>query len=208
MLGNWVLASHNRGKADEFRRLFAPLPVTLELAFLGTDEVVAETGATYLENARQKALHVARLTDRIALADDSGLEVDALSGRPGLYSARYAGSDPWENLRAVLMETIAVPWAERTCRMRAVVVLALPDGRCRHAEGVVEGRLATYPRGRHGFGYDPAFLLEDGRTMAELLPEEKDVFSHRGRAAHRLIEALTADPGPYLDARRRTSSNP
>ncbi|MGC8487364.1 MAG: RdgB/HAM1 family non-canonical purine NTP pyrophosphatase [Clostridia bacterium] len=195
MSRSWVLATHNRGKADEFQRLLAPLDVTLELSYLAADQVVEETGATYLENARLKALHAARVTGRPTLADDSGIEVDALGGRPGLHSARYVSTDGWENLRAVLMETLAVPFAARTCRMRAVVVLALPDGSMTHAEGLVEGHLASYPRGVHGFGYDPAFLLDDGRTMAELTPEEKDGVSHRGRAARALIRLLEQRPG-------------
>jgi XTP/dITP diphosphohydrolase len=196
---NWVLASHNRGKADEFRRLLAALPITLELFYLGTEEVVAETGSTYLENARLKALHAARASGLPALADDSGIEVDALSGRPGLHSAGYVSGDGWENLRAVLMETLSIPYPARTCRMRAVVVLAFTDGVTIEAEGVVEGHLASYPRGQHGFGYDPAFLLDDGRTMAELDPEEKDRLSHRGRAARALIRRVQEDTGRFLD---------
>jgi XTP/dITP diphosphohydrolase len=194
---SWVLATHNRGKADEFQRLLAPLDVTLELSYLAADQVVEETGATYLDNARLKALYAAQATGRPTLADDSGIEVDALGGRPGVHSARYVSTDGWENLRAVLMETLAVPFAARTCRMRAVVVLALPDGTMTHAEGVVEGHLAAYPRGVHGFGYDPAFLLDDGRTMAELTPEEKDGCSHRGRAARALIRLLEERPGRF-----------
>ena len=198
MRARWVLATHNRGKAAEFRRLLAPLPVTLDLHYVGDREVVEETGKSYLENARLKAVHAARAAGMPALADDSGLEVDALAGRPGLHSAHYVSPDGWENLRTVLLETLGVPHAERTCRMRAVVVLALPDGSTIHAEGVVDGHLATYPRGRHGFGYDPAFLLEDGRTMAELEPAEKEARSHRGRATRALLALVEAEADRFL----------
>ncbi len=194
----WVLATHNRGKADEFRRLLAGYPATLELSYVGGAEVVEETGSSYLENARLKALYAARISGRPALADDSGLEVDALDGRPGLYSAHYVSGDAWENLRAVLLEALETPFAARTCRMRAVVVLARPDGVLIHAEGIVQGHLAGYPRGTRGFGYDPAFVLPDGRTMAELWPEEKDAWSHRGRAVRTLLQELKmAPPGLF-----------
>ncbi len=194
MPAEWVLATHNRGKAEEFRRLLARYPVTLELAYVGGGEVVEETGSSYLENARLKAIHAAATSGRPALADDSGLEVDALDGRPGLYSASYVSDDAWENLRAVLLQTLSVPYAARTCRMRAVVVLARPDGVTVQAEGVVSGHLAGYPRGIGGFGYDPAFVLADGRTMAERAPAEKDALSHRGRAVRALLALLESVP--------------
>lgn len=186
----WILASHNPGKAEEFQRLLAPYGVEIAPAFVGEAEVVPETGQSYAENAALKAVYVARRLGRPALADDSGLEVDALAGRPGLYSAHYKSADPAENLRAVLMETVDVPWERRTCRMRAVVVLAWPDGRQASAEGVVEGHLGFVPRGLRGFGYDPGFVLPDGRTMAELTAREKDQSSHRGRAVRALMQRL------------------
>jgi XTP/dITP diphosphohydrolase len=186
----WILASHNRGKAEEFARLLKPYGIRLDLALAGATEVVAETGTTYRDNAALKAHAVASRFGRPALGDDSGLEVDALEGRPGLHSAHYRSPDAADNVRAVLLETLTVPWAERTCRMRAVVVLAWPDGREVWAEGVVEGHLGTVPRGLHGFGYDPVFVLPDGRTMAELNPPEKDLVSHRGRALRALMQKL------------------
>jgi XTP/dITP diphosphohydrolase len=195
----WILASHNRGKGAEFARLLQPYDIRIDLALTGAEEVVAETGDTYRANAALKAHAVARRFGRPALGDDSGLEVDVLDGRPGLHSAHYRSADAAENVRAVLLETLAVPWSARTCRMRAVVVLAWPDGREEWAEGVVEGHLGTVPRGIHGFGYDPIFVLPDGRTMAELSPAEKDGVSHRGRALRALMEKLgirSRDPAP------------
>lgn len=188
----WVLASHNPGKAEEFRRLLTGRGIRLELPYLGGAGVVPETGATYHDNARAKSLAVARATGLPALGDDSGIEVDALGGRPGLHSADYVGDDPWINVRTVLAELMAVPWPERTARMRAVLVLAWPDGTTAAAEGVVEGRIGFVPRGRFGFGYDPIFVLPDGRTLAEIPPEEKDAVGHRGRAARALLERLAS----------------
>jgi XTP/dITP diphosphohydrolase len=196
----WVLASHNPGKAEEFRRLLAPAGIRLALPYVGGAAVVPETGTTYLENARIKSLAVARATGLPALGDDSGIEVDALDGRPGLHSADYVSQDPWTNVRAVLAELMAVPWPRRTARMRAVLVLASPDGTMLAAEGVVEGRIGFVPRGRFGFGYDPIFVLPDGRTLAELLPEEKDAVGHRGRAARALLEQWAAIGPSHPDA--------
>jgi XTP/dITP diphosphohydrolase len=177
----WVLASHNRGKAAEFDRMLKPYGVTVLPLYLGEDEVVPEEGDTYLANALTKARWAAERLGRLALADDSGLEVDALDGRPGIHSARYGGGEP-ANLLRVLEELMAVPWERRTARMTATVVLAWPDGRYLYGTGVVEGRMAMVPRGRHGFGYDPGFELPDGRTFAEIDPAEKDAVSHRRRA--------------------------
>jgi XTP/dITP diphosphohydrolase len=188
----WVLASHNPGKAEEFRRLFAGKGIRLELPYVGRAPVVEETGATYYDNARAKGLAVARATGLPALADDSGIEIDALDGRPGLRSAEYVSSDPWINVRTVLAELMAVPWPARTARMRAVLTLVWPDGSTVAAEGVVEGRVGFVPRGQFGFGYDPIFVLPDGRTLAQIPPEEKDLVGHRGRAARLLLERLAA----------------
>jgi XTP/dITP diphosphohydrolase len=188
-----VIASRNDGKIAEILRICAEWPV----AWLTHREVdfpeVEEAGATYLDNALLKARTVARATGEAALADDSGIEVDALGGAPGPRSARYAGPDATEdsNLRALLRAVAGVPGGGRTARYRAVGVVARPSGETEWAEGVCEGVLRTKPRGSGGFGYDPIFEPAgwDG-TMAELTPEEKDRISHRGRALRALGERL------------------
>ncbi len=191
----WVLATHNRGKVAEFERLLAPRGVRVVPLYADGPEVVEETGATYRANALLKARAAARATGRPALADDSGLEVEALDGRPGIHSARYAGGDPG-NLHRVLRELLGVPWARRGARMVAAVALVLPDGTAYVGEGAVRGRMAMAPRGLNGFGYDPAFVLEDGRTAAERAPAEKDAVSHRRRALDALWDALSTGRPP------------
>ena len=190
-----VLASRNAHKLRELERLLAPhelVPMPAEL------ELAPETGSTFRANAVAKARQVARATGLPALADDSGLEAVALGGAPGVRSARFAGerATDAENLRALLA---AVP-AHGDRRVRYVCVLAhvTPDGHEQCVEGRCDGLLALHPRGRGGFGYDPAFLPleEDGRTMAELSPAEKDRISHRGRAARALAPRLAEERAP------------
>lgn len=185
-----VLATRNRHKIEEILRICRDWPVEW-LTELDIPEV-EEAGSTYQENASLKAREVAIATDEPALADDSGIEVDALGGAPGPRSARYAGEDASDerNLRALLRATAGVPAGGRTARYRAVASLAWPGGRELHAEATCEGMLETRPRGEGGFGYDPIFVpLGEERTMAELSPEEKDRISHRGGAL-RALRAL------------------
>ena len=189
-----VLASNNPGKAREMRELLAPagweVLSPLELG-LGPLDVV-ESGRSYLENATMKAVACAQAARMAALADDSGLEVDALDGRPGVFSARYGGarvSGDSGRYELLLRELASVAPGRRGARFRAVVVLALPDGRTFAREGVVEGRIAQAPRGEGGFGYDPVFELPDGRTMAEA-GAEKQHLSHRSMAIRAMIELL------------------
>ncbi len=196
-----LLATHNRGK----RREWLPLLAGLELELLLPEEVglttaVEETGATYVENALLKARTLAAASGLPALADDSGLEVDALDGAPGLHSARYQpGPDP-VRYRALLQALEGVPEEQRTARFRCVAALVLPDGREFVTEGVCEGSIATAPAGEGGFGYDPVFYLpERGCTMAELPADEKNRLSHRARAAQALrpfLERLLRGAGP------------
>jgi XTP/dITP diphosphohydrolase len=194
-----VIATNNPGKLREFRELLAGSGFELTTPHdLGYSFDVAETGATFAENAKLKAIAATKLTGEIALADDSGLEVDALDGRPGIYSARYAGGsrtadgmDEREQCRIVLAELEGVPDERRAARFRCVIAIALPGGQVRYADGVVEGRIGYEPRGENGFGYDPIFVV-DGRdvTSAELPPDEKNTISHRGQAARRALEIL------------------
>jgi XTP/dITP diphosphohydrolase len=186
-----LLASGNPGKLVELRALLRGLPV----AVVSRPDLpdVAETGDSFLENAVLKARAAAAWSGEWALADDSGLEVDALGGAPGILSRRYAGPDATDAERnaRLLAELAGVLDARRTARFRCAVALAAPDGRLWTAEGACEGRIAPAPRGEHGFGYDPIFRLPDlNRTMAELLPEEKDRLSHRARALAAMAEII------------------
>lgn len=182
-----LLATTNQGKIREFRELLTGCGWTLVTpAEAGVALDVDETGTTYEANARLKADAFVRAFGLPCLADDSGLEIDALDGGPGLHSARYAGQDTThaDKISLLLANLREVPEERRTARFRAVIVLAMPDGRTFVTEGISEGRIARAPRGDGGFGYDPIFLVEgDGRTMAELPTAEKNRISHRARAA-------------------------
>ena len=186
-----VLATRNGHKIREISRICRGWPV--EWVTDADWPPVEETGATYLENALLKARTVRDATGEPALADDSGIEVDALGGAPGPRSARYAGEHATdeENRRALLRAVAGVPTGGRTARYRAVVVLALPSGDEVVAEGSCEGSIVTRPRGSGGFGYDPIFEPAGwDRTMAEISAEEKDRISHRGHAVRALRERL------------------
>jgi XTP/dITP diphosphohydrolase len=201
-----VIATNNQGKLREFRELLAGSGFELRTpGDLGHAFEVEETGATFAENARLKALAAARLTGELALADDSGLEVDALGGRPGIVSARYAGGDRTadgmderEQCRIVLRELAGIADERRTARFRCVIAIATPAGEVQYAEGVFEGRIGYEMRGGNGFGYDPIFVVA-GRdvTSAELPPDEKNAISHRGRAARRALELLKERVGEH-----------
>jgi XTP/dITP diphosphohydrolase len=192
-----VLATQNQGKLSELRRLLADLPVQVVSVHdvLGKGLEVVEDGATFRDNALLKARAVCRATHLTSLADDSGLEVDALGGRPGVRSARFAHEHATddENNAALLRELDEVPEPERSARFRCVLALVTPfSDAAASVEGVCEGSIARAPRGSKGFGYDPLFLVEGlgGRTLAELDEDEKNQISHRGRA----LSALR----PYL----------
>ncbi len=198
-----VLASGNAGKRREFMDLLRGLPLVIE----GLDGypalgAIAETGTTFEENAVIKALTTARHTGKWAIADDSGLEVDALNGAPGVHSARYAGADATdaENRRRLLRALAGFPPDKRRARFVACLALAAPGGRTWTWRGILEGSITFEERGTAGFGYDPLFIPEgDSRTLAELGPEEKNAISHRGRAVAamrpHLLEIL-AEHGP------------
>jgi XTP/dITP diphosphohydrolase len=192
-----AIAARNAHKLREIGRICADWPVewlTVE-NHEGPWPDVEETGSIYLENALLKARAGAAALGEPALADDSGIEVDALGGRPGHRSARFAGEDATDqqNLDELIRALKGVPGSGRTARYRCLAVLAFPEGRELHAEGICEGTLVGRPRGDKGFGYDPIFVPEGwDRTMAELTDEEKDRISHRGRAFRGLGEALAA----------------
>ncbi|MGB9722338.1 MAG: RdgB/HAM1 family non-canonical purine NTP pyrophosphatase [Chloroflexia bacterium] len=197
-----LLASANPDKVREYRALLGDLPLELVTpAEIGLEGEVEESGDTYEENARRKALTLARGSGLITLADDSGLEVDALGGAPGPRSHRYhAGSDT-ERYRFLLRQLEGLPPERRTARFRCVIAIATPAGEVHTVEGLCPGRIADAPRGEGGFGYDPIFLLPElGRTMAELSPEEKNRLSHRARAALRARPILLRLFQPALNA--------
>jgi len=190
-----LLATTNEHKLNEFRVIFRDLPFTLlSLRDLQIDLDVEETGTTFAENAILKARTYAQMADMLALADDSGLEIDALGGAPGIYSARFAGRETTysERFRLLFARLQDMPLSERTARFRCAIALAEPSGYTRVVEGAIEGLITDPPRGENGFGYDPIFLVpEFGKTTAELAPAEKNRISHRGRAAEaarRLLE--------------------
>ena len=192
-----LLATNNPGKAAEYRALLEGCGWELVTPRdLGLHLEVEEAGGDYAENARIKAEAFAEASGLVALADDSGIEVDALGGAPGPLSARFGGEDASDEQRvALLLERLAgVPPEKRSARFRCLIAVARPEGEVSLFEGQCEGRIAEEPRGEGGFGYDPVFLLpERGLTIAELPPEEKNAVSHRGRAARQarvLLEGL------------------
>jgi XTP/dITP diphosphohydrolase len=190
----FVVASFNRDKARELAELLAAPDRTLvSLADFAGATAPEESGATLLENARIKAEAAVRATGLPAIADDTGLEVDALGGRPGIYAARYAGphASYADNVALLLRELEGVAPALRTARFRTVCVAWFPDGGSLVGEGTLEGRITDAPRGTAGFGYDPVFELPElGHTLAELTPEEKNARSHRARAVLALAGQL------------------
>ena len=186
-----LIATTNPGKVGEYQHLLNGLAYELvSLSEVGITREVDETGATYEENALLKAREYAALSGLLTLADDSGLEVDALGGRPGVHSARYAPDSP-ARIRKLLAEMQNVPAAERTARFQCVIALAWPDGRTEITTGACEGQIATEARGVNGFGFDPVFYVpESGLTMAELPDNVKNLISHRARAAQKMRPML------------------
>lgn len=191
-----IVATHNRGKLKEYQQLLARLPVECRyLADLEIAEEPREEHVGFAENARLKALFFAGKTGCLSLADDSGLEVDALGGDPGVRSARYsgAGRSDKERYELLLARLSEVPPEVRTARFRCAIAVATPDEVLFTVEGTCEGIIAMHPRGGHGFGYDPVFQMpEHGRTMAELDTEVKNRVSHRARAVQAALPRLEA----------------
>ena len=191
-----VLATRNAHKVGELRRILAPYDVELlSLDDVGVTDEVAETGATFADNALLKAHAAAAASGLVAIADDSGLSVDALNGMPGVLSVYWAGRarDDAANLRLVLEQLEDVSDERRGAAFVCAAAAVTPDGRELVVEGRLEGRLLREPRGAAGFGYDPIFVPDgDTRTTAEMAPEEKDAISHRGKAFRALAPKLAA----------------
>lgn len=197
-----VVATGNPGKFNEIAALLQGLEVLLlPLDRVGPIEVPPEGGESFQENACRKARAVARAARQFALADDSGLEVDALGGQPGVLSARFGSPQATDADRnALLLELLrGIPPEKRTARFRCVVAIAEPQGRVRVAEGICEGRIAAAARGSLGFGYDPIFEIPSlGKTFAEVSPEVKNRVSHRARAiagAREILREILAGRG-------------
>ena len=190
-----LVATHNPGKVKEYRDLLRDVPVELvSLDDLGIVQDVEETGATFRENAWLKAHAYSALGNMLTLSDDSGLEVDALCGAPGVHSARYGGdaccSDE-ERVTLLLSNLEGVPWERRTARFRCFIALCRPDGTEVSVVGSVAGMIQYEPKGTEGFGYDPVFYLPSfGCSMAQITLAEKNRISHRADAAHRAVAAL------------------
>ena len=203
-----VLATRNAGKVAELERILGAAGLQVDLvgvdAFPEVPEV-PETGLTFAENALLKAMAVAAATSLPAVADDSGLCVDAMNGMPGIFSARWAGrhGDDQANLELLLAQLAEIPEGRRTGHFACAAALALPSGEQRVVEGRLDGDICRAPRGSGGFGYDPVFVPQgERRTTAELAPGEKDAISHRGRA----FRALATVVAELLPVRRVASS--
>lgn len=189
-----VLATRNQGKIGELRRLLSNLNIEVR----GLDDYpecpeVEEDGITFEENAIKKAQVISDFLNLPALADDSGLEVDGLEGRPGVWSARFAGpqASDADNIQKLLESLQDVPAGERGARFRCVLALVVPGKKVRTCEGTCEGEIILEPVGTEGFGYDPVFFLPDRKqTMAQLSKEEKNMISHRGKAVQQLLDQI------------------
>lgn len=193
----FVIATHNAHKLIELQRILTPLGIEgVTDRDLGVElPEVEETGTTFAENAYLKAASACRVTGLPAIADDSGLMVDALGGRPGVYSARYGGEEATDDDRNMLLlgEMKDVPKGERSARFVASVCCVFPNGDVLRAEGTFEGEIGYAPAGENGFGYDPIFVVGN-RTSAEMSPAEKDALSHRGNA----LRVFSKDLAAYL----------
>ncbi|WP_078430186.1 XTP/dITP diphosphatase [Alkalihalobacterium alkalinitrilicum] len=187
-----IVATKNKGKVKEFEAILGQLGYTITSLFDYPDiPDVEETGETFVDNALLKATTIANHLQKPVIADDSGLIVDALDGRPGVFSARYAGEskNDAENLMKVLTEMEGIPEKERTARFHCAIALAYPDGYTECFEGSCEGKITKEPEGVNGFGYDPIMYIEEKqKTMAQLTSEEKNEISHRAKALQQLKE--------------------
>lgn len=193
-----LLATSNPGKIREYRLLLDGLGYLITTPpEEGIAEAIAESGSTYEQNARLKAVVYARSSRLTTLADDSGLEVDALNGEPGIQSARFAGeaATDTEKVRLLLAKLQGVPWERRTACFKCVIAIVGPRGRAEICRGECHGMIALEPKGTNGFGYDPIFVLpETGKTMAELPAEIKNQISHRARASQKARQVLQQLP--------------
>lgn len=189
-----ILATNNKSKVKEISEMMSGSDITfVSLADAGINVEVEETGTTFEENALLKAREICKLSGKPTISDDSGLEIDALDGAPGIYSSRFMGEDTSYDIKnnALIEKLENVVDPDRTARFRCCMALVLPDGREFVTEGTMEGIIAREPKGINGFGYDPIlFIPEYNRTSAELSSEEKNNISHRGEALRKMIEVI------------------
>lgn len=189
-----IFATGNAGKAREVAMMFADMDVNVQtLKEVGIDVEVIEDGKTFMDNAIIKATTIAKHTDKIVLADDSGLVIDYLNGEPGIYSARYMGEDTSYDIKNnnLLERMEGVPEKDRSARFVCAMAAVMPDGEIVKTEGVMEGIIGYKLAGENGFGYDPIFYLpEFGASSAEISPEQKNAVSHRGKALRMMQEEL------------------
>jgi len=194
LLRKLLLATNNRAKVREYRSLLQGLPFELvTLAEQGITTAVREVGESLEENARLKAVVLAAESQLVALADDSGLEVDVLGGEPGHLSARYAGdrASDKERISYLLARLKGIPWEKRSARFRCVIAIATPEGRIELCSGDCRGLITFEPRGKEGFGYDPIFYFPGlGKAFADLSFDDKNRVSHRGKAAREVPSVL------------------
>lgn len=185
-----LIATKNKGKVKEFAALFADKGIIVRSLLDYPEAIdVEETGDTFVENAKIKAEAISKQYNKVVIADDSGLSIDALDGRPGVFSARYAGEqkDDLANIEKVLRELEGIPFEERTARFHCVLAIAIPNEDTKTFEGTCEGYITENPAGENGFGYDPIFYVLDKRqTMAQLSNDEKNKISHRANAMNKL----------------------
>jgi len=191
-----VIATRNPGKFREITAILkSPLIKFLSLLDFPKIPEIIEDGATFAENAQKKAMIISELTGRFALADDSGICVEALQGKPGIFSSRFAGENATDEERCqkLLKQMEGIPLTKRKAAFVCAIAIASPQGKVQAVEGKCSGLISLSPRGTHGFGFDPIFLLPKlGKTMAELTPEEKNKISHRARALRKIKKILPA----------------
>jgi len=193
-----VIATSNKGKFKEFKKMLSDLPLQLLSLMDFPGIIIGERGSSFEENAMLKALETARKTGLPSLGDDSGLEVEALNGRPGIFTARYAGENATseENIKKLLFELEGIPFEKRMAQFVCCLCFALPDGRCFTEKGILKGYITLTPCGSKGFGYDPVFYVPElGKTLAELDEEEKNKISHRGNALEKLRGHILCELG-------------
>lgn len=195
MIQKLLLATNNEKKLNELKSLFLNTPIQItSLKEEGIDLKVEETGSTFEENAILKAEAYSKASNLPTLADDSGIEVDALNGRPGVYSARYAGENATDskNCEKLLQELIGVPSDKRTARYKVVFAISIPGKEIKTCEGTMEGIITEKPQGDHGFGYDPIFFIPQfGLSAAEITQEQKNSISHRKIALEKAFKILS-----------------
>ena len=189
-----LLATNNKSKVKEISEMMSGSDITFEsLADAGINVEVEETGTTFEENALLKAREICKLSGKPTISDDSGLEIDALDGAPGIYSSRFMGEDTSYRIKnkAIIDKLAGVPDEKRTARFVCAIAAAFPDGKTITRRGTIEGIIGYEERGENGFGYDPIFFLpEYGKSTAELSPEEKNTISHRGNALRLIKEVI------------------